>query len=139
MVSRRGLLKFAASSAAGLMAMPMGPARPKAATDVASPALARGRSIKVGLLWSLSGHLSVIEKPSRDVALFWIDETNRNGGVAGVKIEPVSIDTNSDMKAYRAGILKLMREEQVLATFGGYTSASRRAIMPLVTANKGLF
>ena len=35
--------------------------------------------------------------------------------------------------------MKLMREDQVLATFGGYTSASRRAIMPLVTENNGLF
>ncbi|MGE0240624.1 MAG: transporter substrate-binding protein, partial [Parvibaculaceae bacterium] len=106
---------------------------------VASPAVIRRRKIRVGLLWSLSGHLSVIEKPSRDVALFWIDETNRNGGVAGVEIEPVIIDTNSDMKAYRAGILELMLEERVLATFGGYTSASRRAVMPLVTIHNGLF
>lgn len=49
------------------------------------------------------------------------------------------IDARSDMKSYREGILRLMREEKVLATFGGYTSASRRAVMPLVTLNDGLF
>ena len=99
----------------------------------------RGPRLKIGLLWSLTGHLSVIERPSRDVALFWIDEVNRNGGVAGFQIEPVVIDARSDMKTYRQGILHLIRNEKVLATFGGYTSASRRAVMPLVTLNDSLF
>ena len=43
------------------------------------------------------------------------------------------------MKTYRQGVLELMLKENVLATFGGYTSASRRAVMPLVTLNGGLF
>lgn len=125
-----------------------------AASQLAAPALARrawadnilaevhigaGPKLKVGLLWSLTGHLSVIERPSRDVALFWIDEINRAGGVAGFQIEPVIIDAQSDMKSYRQGILSLMLEDKVLATFGGYTSASRRAVMPLVTIHDGLF
>lgn len=97
------------------------------------------QTIKIGLLWSLTGHLSVIEKPSRDVALFWVDMVNKAGGIAGLKIEPVVVDAHSDMKTYRQGILYLMVNENVLATFGGYTSASRRAVMPLVTSNNGLF
>lgn len=139
MVSRRRVLKVLGSAAAALTAPAAAFVDGGAAHAVSSPALIRRRKIKVGLLWSLSGHLSVIEKPSRDVALFWIDEANRNGGVAGAEIEPIIIDTHSDLKAYRSGILKLMREDQVLATFGGYTSASRRAIMPLVTMHDGLF
>lgn len=96
-------------------------------------------TIKIGMLWSLTGHLSVIEKPSRDVGLFWVDQVNKSGGVAGFEIEPVVIDARSDMKTYRQGVLRLMLRENVLATFGGYTSASRRAVMPLVTLNGGLF
>ena len=137
MVSRRHLLKLLGGVAAPTVPLHSF-AHAETTDDIFSPAVIRKRKIKVGLLWSLSGHLSVIEKPSRDVALFWIDEANRNGGVAGVEIEPIIIDTHSDLKAYRSGILKLMREEQVLATFGGYTSASRRAIMPLVTEHEGL-
>ena len=139
MVSRRQSLKLIASAMASSVATASSAVLAGVTGDFASPAVIRRSKIKVGLLWSLSGHLSVIEKPSRDVALFWIDETNRNGGVAGTEIEPIIIDTHSDLKAYRSGILKLMREEQVLATFGGYTSASRRAIMPLVTLHDGLF
>ena len=103
-----------------------------------SPWLMRNRTLRVGLLWSLTGHLSMIERPSLDVGLFWIDRINREGGVAGLQIEPVVYDARSDMKAYRQGILDLMLRENVVATFGGYTSASRRAIMPLVTKYNGL-
>ncbi len=104
-----------------------------------SPWITKRGTIKIGLLWSLTGHLSVIEKPSRDVGLYWADSINKNGGVAGFQIEPVVIDARSDMKTYREGIQNLMLNENVLATFGGYTSASRRAVMPLVTLNNGLF
>lgn len=138
MVSRRRLVGLLGGGAAVLTAALHSAGRGETAYNVFSPAIIRNRKIKVGLLWSLSGHLSVIEKPSRDVALFWIDETNRGGGIAGTEIEPVIIDTHSDLKAYRSGILRLMREDQVLATFGGYTSASRRAIMPLVTTHDSL-
>jgi urea transport system substrate-binding protein len=139
MLSRRRLLKLAASSAAALTIVPPRASRAAVAANIYTPPIVHERKIKVGLLWSLTGHLSVIEKPSRDVALFWIDEVNRRGGIAGIEVEAITIDTHSDMKAYRAGILRLMREERVLATFGGYTSASRRAIMPLVTEHRGLF
>ena len=100
--------------------------------------LSPASSLKIGLLWSLTGNLAVIERASRDVALFWIDKVNRDGGVAGLKIDPVIVDAKSDIKAYREGALYLMNQENVLAIFGGYTSASRRAVMPLVELNHGL-
>lgn len=104
-----------------------------------SPWITRNGTIRIGMLWSLTGHLSVIEKPSVDVGLYWVDRVNANGGVAGFPIEPVVIDARSDMKAYRQGLIELVREHNVLATFGGYTSASRRAVMPLVELNRNLF
>ncbi len=137
-LGRRHFLALAACSAGQILAPSL--ARRAWADDIRSEVfIGRGPRLKVGLLWSLTGHLSVIERPSRDVALFWINEVNRNGGVAGFQIEPVIIDARSDMKAYRQGILRLMLEDKVLATFGGYTSASRRAVMPLVTIHDGLF
>ena len=131
MIDRRG---FISGSLAALAAAPG--SRPARA---ASPWVKRGGKIRIGFLWSLSGHLSVIERPSRDVGLFWVDRVNRAGGIGGLEIEPVVIDTASDIKAYRRGCLKLLLEENVLAIFGGYTSASRRAVMPLVTMHGGLF
>ena len=111
----------------------------RALADVKLPALIPTRKIKLGLLWSSTGHLSLIEKPSLDVALFWINQVNENGGIAGIQVEPVVIDAKSDIKTYREGILFLINEARVMATFGGYTSASRRAVMPLVAKQNSIF
>jgi urea transport system substrate-binding protein len=135
-IDRRKFLK-ASCAASSLLAPSFIPKLSSARSS--SPWITKRGTIKIGLLWSLTGHLSVIEKPSRDVGLYWVDKINKNGGVAGFQIEPVVIDARSDMKTYREGIQNLMLNENVLATFGGYTSASRRAVMPLVTLNNGLF
>lgn len=135
-IDRRNLLK-ASCAATSLLAVSSISKLSRARS--LSPWITKRGTIKIGLLWSLSGHLSVIEKPSRDVGIYWIDKVNKNGGIAGFQIEPIVIDAQSDMKAYREGIQDLMLRENVLATFGGYTSASRRAVMPLVTLNNGLF
>jgi len=42
--------------------------------------------------------LAVIEKPSIDVGLFWVDRINAAGGLAGMPVEAVVIDAKSDMK-----------------------------------------
>lgn len=135
-LDRRTFLQ-ASCAASSLLGWPLASSLSSAAAR--SPWVTKHGTIKIGLLWSLTGHLSVIEKPSRDVGLFWVDEVNKNGGIAGFPIEPVVIDAKSDIKTYREGIRHLMLKENVLATFGGYTSASRRAVMPLVTLNNGLF
>jgi len=134
-INRRDFIK--ATCAASTLLTPVTPILSSAKSS--SPWISKHGTIKIGLLWSLTGHLSVIEKPSRDVGLYWVDKINKSGGVAGFQIEPVVIDARSDMKTYREGIQHLMLNENVLATFGGYTSASRRAVMPLVTLNNGLF
>ena len=131
--------KFLAASCVASTLLNCGPTISLARANSRSPWITKNNTIKIGMLWSLTGHLSVIEKPSRDVGLFWVDKINKNGGIAGFQIEPIVIDAKSDMKTYRQGIQELMLKENVLATFGGYTSASRRAVMPLVTLNNGLF
>lgn len=104
-----------------------------------TPWITKKNTIKIGLLWSLTGHLSVIEKASLNAALFWVDAVNKMGGVGGFKIEPRIIDARSDMKAYREGALSLISDDEVIAIFGGYTSASRRAVMPLIEKHRNLF
>ena len=131
--------KFLTASCAASTLLACSPAMKLARADSRSPWISKNNTIKIGMLWSQTGHLSGIEKPSQDVGMFWVDNVNKNGGIAGFEIEPIVIDARSDMKTYRQGIQDLMLKENVLATFGGYTSASRRAVMPLVTLNNGLF
>ena len=53
-------------------------------------------TIKVGLLHSLSGTMTISETPVRDSELLAISEINANGGVLGKKIVAVEEDGESD-------------------------------------------
>lgn len=96
-------------------------------------------TIKVGLLWSKTGNLAVIENDSTQVALYAIDEINANGGVAGKMVEPIVVDAKSDIKVYSEKISELILKDRVISVFGGYTSASRRAVAPIVMSRDHLF
>jgi len=102
------------------------------------PFVKKGGKIKVGVLFSLTGNLAVVETDSTQAALFAIEKINKSGGVAGMQLEPVVIDAKSDIKVYSEKISELILKERVIATFGGYTSASRRAMAPVVMARDHL-
>ena len=136
MFNRRTLLKGVAASAASLtLATPaiFAPGRASAA-----PWIKKDGTIKVGVLFSQSGSLAVVENDSTMAVLYAIDEINANGGVAGMQIEPVVIDAKSDIKVYSEKIGQLILSDRVISTFGGYTSASRRAMAPIVIARDHL-
>ena len=138
-MSRRKFLQTSCSSAVPLFLPNAGLAQSCSSGGLHSPWVSSQKTLKVGFLWSLTGQLYLIEKPSTQIGRFWVDRVNRAGGIAGLKVEPVVIDARSDIKAYRQGVLDLLLNHKVVAVFGGYTSASRRAVMPLVTLNNGLF
>tara|TARA_R110001583_G_scaffold195551_1_gene375997 strand:+ start:7783 stop:9099 length:1317 start_codon:yes stop_codon:yes gene_type:complete len=108
-------------------------------TAIASPWIKRNGKIKVGVLFSQTGSLAVVENDSMQAVLYAIDEINRNGGVAGMEVEPVLVDARSDIKVYSEKISQLILSDRVVSTFGGYTSASRRAVAPTVMSRDHLF
>ncbi|TYR81712.1 urea ABC transporter substrate-binding protein [Priestia megaterium] len=97
-----------------------------------------GDTVKVGVLHSLSGTMSISEVSLRDAELMAIDEINAAGGVLGKKIEPVVEDGASDWPTFAEKAKKLLQKDQVATIFGGWTSASRKAMLPVVEQNKGL-
>ena len=56
----------------------------------------------------------------------------------GKKIEFVEEDGKSDPPVFAEKIGKLLTQDKVAAVFGGWTSASRKAMLPVVEAKKGL-
>jgi urea transport system substrate-binding protein len=100
--------------------------------------LTKGKPIKVGLLFSLTGALAVPEEDSTLVLQYAFDEINAAGGIAGSMVEPVIIDAKSDFNVYSQKIKELILQDGVIATFGCYTSASRKAILPTVMARDHL-
>ncbi|CAN5546510.1 urea ABC transporter substrate-binding protein [soil metagenome] len=97
-----------------------------------------GNEIKVGILHSLSGTMAISEVSVRDAELLAIEEINKAGGVLGKKLKPVVEDGNSDWPTFAEKAQKLISTDNVAATFGGWTSASRKAMLPVFERNKSL-
>ncbi len=97
-----------------------------------------GDTIKVGILHSLSGTMAISEVSLRDAELMAIEEINAAGGVLGKQIEPVVEDGASDWPTFAEKATKLLQQDKVATVFGGWTSASRKAMLPVFEQNNGL-
>jgi len=95
-------------------------------------------TIKVGILHSLSGTMSISEVSVKDATLMAIDEINAAGGVLGKKLEPIVEDGASDWPTFNEKAKKLLEEDKVAVVFGCWTSASRKAVKPTFEADNGL-
>jgi urea transport system substrate-binding protein len=102
------------------------------------PSATNSSEIKVGILHSLSGTMSISEVTVRDAELLAIEEINARGGVLGKKLTPVIEDGASDWPTFAEKAQKLISEDKVATVFGGWTSASRKAMLPVFESNKAL-
>jgi urea transport system substrate-binding protein len=97
-----------------------------------------GETIKVGLLHSLSGTMAISEVTVRDAEKLAIEQINAAGGVLGKQIEIVEEDGASDWPTFAEKAQKLISVDKVATVFGGWTSASRKAMLPVFERNKAL-
>lgn len=97
-----------------------------------------GDTIKLGFLNSTSGAMAISEQTVRDSLSLAAEEINADGGILGKEIEVVEEDGASDPAIFAEKIEKLLTADCVAAVFGGWTSASRKAMLPVVEANNGL-
>lgn len=87
--------------------------------------------IKVGVLHSLSGTMSISESSVADATLLAIEEINERGGILGRKVIPVVVDGKSDWPTFAKEAENLIVKEKVSVVFGGWTSASRKTMKPI--------
>ncbi|EFM10926.1 urea ABC transporter, urea binding protein [Paenibacillus curdlanolyticus YK9] len=111
---------------------------PASTTTGDKSSAASGDTIKVGILHSLSGTMAISEVSVKDAEMMAIDEINAKGGVLGKKIEPVVEDGASDWPTFAEKARKLISEDKVTTVFGGWTSASRKAMLPVFEELNGL-
>lgn len=128
-ISRRTLLRNSTLAASGLLAAPYVFSRAALAAD----------EIEVGVLFSLTGGLSIIEKSLSDATLMAISEINAKGGVLGKQIKPIIEDGASDPKTYNEKASKLVIRDRVPTVFGSYTSASRKAVLPVFEKRNNMY
>ena len=119
----KALTLTAALAAAGL-----------ASTDL----LAQAKTVKVGVLHSLSGTMAISETVLKDVALMTFDEINAKGGVMGYKIEAVVVDPASNWPLFAEKARGLISQDKVAAVFGCWTSVSRKSVLPVFEELNGL-
>jgi urea transport system substrate-binding protein len=102
-------------------------------SPAASPvsAAANGKTIKVGILHSLSGTMAISEKSVVDAEKLAIKEINAAGGVLGKQIEAIVEDGASNWDTFREKATKLIDQDKVTVVFGCWTSASRKNVKPV--------
>src|SRR6476660_1451530 len=94
-------------------------------------AKAADNTIKVGVLHSLSGTMAISETTLKDTILFLIDEQNKKGGVMGKKLEAVVVDPASNWPLFAEKARELITKDKVAVVFGGWTSVSRKSVLPV--------
>ena len=88
--------------------------------------------VKVGLLHSLTGTMSISETAVRDAELLAIEEINEAGGILGCQIKVVAEDGKSNPRMFAEKARKLIEQDGVVTIFGCWTSDSRKAVKPVV-------
>lgn len=102
----------------------------------ASTSSSSGDLIKVGILHSLSGTMAISEQSVVDAEQLAIDEINAAGGVLGKQIQAIVEDGASDWPTFAEKARKLIDRDRVVAVFGCWTSASRKAVLPVFEEKK---
>jgi urea transport system substrate-binding protein len=130
----------AALLAAGLLIVGCGSRAGSSGTSAASCVDTSGSSVKIGLLNSLSGTMAISEKTVHDALVLAAEQINARGGVLGKQLQVISEDGASEPTIFAEKANKLISSDCVAAVFGGWTSASRKAMLPVFEgANSLLF
>lgn len=106
--------------------------------ESASGTCVEGDTVKLGFLNSTSGPMAISEQTVRDSLILAAEEINAAGGILDKQIEYIEEDGQSEPTVFAEKINKLLTQDQVAAVFGGWTSASRKAMLPVVEGAKGL-
>ncbi|MFA6179392.1 MAG: urea ABC transporter substrate-binding protein [Candidatus Methylopumilus sp.] len=95
-------------------------------------------TVKVGILHSATGTMAISETGSIQAEKLAIEQINAMGGILGRKIEVIQEDGASDWPTFAEKAKKLLASDKVAAVMGCWTSASRKAALPVFEKENGL-
>src|SRR5262245_23845137 len=95
-------------------------------------------TVKVGILHSVTGTMAISETGSVQAEKLAIEQINAAGGVLGRKIEFIQEDGASDWPTFAEKSRKLLVNDKVACVFGCWTSASRKAVLPVFEQYNGM-
>lgn len=143
--SRRGFIKTAGALVGASLVMGLTSGLSSAlAADTSTAAVnmtklaVTDKTVKVGILHSATGTMAISETGSIQAEKLAIAQINAMGGVLGRKIEVIQEDGASDWPTFAEKSRKLLVSDRVATVFGCWTSASRKAALPVFEKENGL-
>ena len=94
--------------------------------------------VTVGILHSLTGTMAISETGAQEAEKLAISQINKSGGILGRQIKIIQEDGASDWPTFAEKARKLLVQDKVAAVFGAWTSASRKAVLPVFEKENGL-
>lgn len=94
--------------------------------------------VVVGQLHSATGTMAISETGSIQAERLAIEQINAAGGILGRQIRVIQEDGASDWPTFAEKSRKLLVNDKVAAVFGCWTSASRKAVLPVFERENGL-
>ena len=88
-------------------------------------------TVTVGQLHSITGTMAISETGSVEAERLAISQINAMGGVLGRQIKIIQEDGASDWPTFAEKSKKLIIKDKVACVFGCWTSASRKAVLPI--------
>src|SRR6195952_2830574 len=135
---RKLLMGMAALPAAALLpraAMAAGPAT--SAVNTTGLAVT-DTEVTVGILHSVTGTMAISETGSVEAEKLAIAQIDASGGVLGRQIKVIQEDGASDWPTFAEKAKKLLVNDKCAAVFGCWTSASRKAVLPVFEQYNGM-
>ena len=137
--TRRGLLAGAATLSATAMLPQLARAAVPPTAQVNTTGLAvTDTEVTVGILHSVTGTMAISETGSVEAEKLAISQINEQGGVLGRKIKFVQEDGASDWPTFAEKAKKLLVQDKCAAVMGCWTSASRKAVLPVFEQYNGM-
>jgi urea transport system substrate-binding protein len=96
------------------------------------------KEVIVGQLHSATGTMAISETGSIQAERLAIEQINAMGGVLGRQIKVIQEDGQSDWPTFAEKAKKLLVNDKVAAVFGCWTSASRKAVLPVFEKENGM-
>ena len=138
-LNRRELLAGAAAVSATAMLAPGAFAQQFPTAKVNTTGLAvTDTEVTVGILHSVTGTMAISETGSVQAEKLAIEQINAEGGVLGRKIKFIQEDGGSDWPTFAEKAKKLLVNDKVASVMGCWTSASRKAVLPVFEQYNGM-
>jgi urea transport system substrate-binding protein len=134
----RKMIAYAISAVFALQASVAFSAAPATATVNTTGLAVTDSEVIVGDLHSKTGTMAISETGSIQAETLAIEQINAMGGVLGRKIKVIYEDGASDWPTFAEKSKKLLVNDKVAAVFGCWTSASRKAVLPIFEKENGM-